>query len=571
MNLYQKFKIIFGFEFNKINPKILLLNFLQIIIEVLSIALLIPFIQYLGNKENIQFENHLINKFFQIFIHNKSIFEILILLLLIYSFKTLILLLVNNSLLNCARNLEFLLSKNLLSSYVSSAYKKIANINTSILVRNIYNETGDVVSRYMQFINLITEVIILLLFIIISFYINFVFTLIVLIFFSFIAILYYFFLKNYLKKIGKDRLDNASNKIKLVNELFDNFEFIKLTQKFSIFLDYFNKVNVKYLSSIKSMSLVSIIPKYFFEPILIILLILNYISSSIMNLDNSKIIENLLIFLILSLRIIPSINRILSSLIKIKFGHYSIETIYDEIRKFKTSIKFVKSKKRKLVGDLRLINVSFSYKDNNKINGIFKKINITIKDSDIIGIVGPSGSGKTTLLKLLMGFLEPTEGNITLNKKKIFYDLEKFQFNVGYVPQKTLLLDESILFNITFSRNTEYKSNKFLREIYKIAELDDFVKFSKLNIKIGELGSKISGGQAQRISIARAMYTNPSILILDEPTANLDSKIGTQILKNIKKYRNDMRIIIVTHNKEDLFLCNKVFKIVNKEIKSYEK
>jgi len=319
------------------------------------------------------------------------------------------------------------------------------------------------------------------------------------------------------------------------------------------------------------MSLVSIIPKYFFEPILIILLILNYISSSIMNLDNSKIIENLLIFLILSLRIIPSINRILSSLNKIKFGHYSIETIYDEIRKFKTSIKFVKSKKRKLVGDLRLINVSFSYKDNNKINGIFKKINITIKDSDIIGIVGPSGSGKTTLLKLLMGFLEPTEGNITLNKKKIFYDLEKFQFNVGYVPQKTLLLDESILFNITFSRNTEYKSNKFLREIYKIAELDDFVKFSKLNIKIGELGSKISGGQAQRISIARAMYTNPSILILDEPTANLDSKIGTQILKNIKKYRNDMRIIIVTHNKEDLFLCNKVFKIVNKEIKSYEK
>lgn len=571
MNLYQKFKIIFGFEFNKINPKILLLNFLQIIIEVLSVALLIPFIQYLGNKENIQFENYLINEFFQIFIYNKSIFEILILLLLIYSFKTLILLLINNSLLNCARNLEFFLSKNLLSSYVSSAYKKIANINTSILVRNIYNETGDVVSRYMQFINLITEVIILLLFIIISFYINFVFTLIVLIFFSFVAILYYFFLKNYLKKIGKDRLDNASHKIKLVNELFDNFEFIKLTQKFSIFLDYFNKVNLKYLSSIKNMSLVSVIPKYFFEPILIILLILNYISSSIMNLDNSKIIENLLIFLILSLRIIPSINRILSSLNKIKFGHYSIETIYKEIRKFKKSIKFVKSKKRKLVGDLQLINVSFSYKNNNKIDDVFKKINITINDSDIIGIVGPSGSGKTTLLKLLMGFLVPTEGNITLNKKKIFYDLEKFQFNIGYVPQKTLLLDESILFNITFSRNTEYRSNKFLREIYKIAELDDFVKFSKLNRKIGELGSKISGGQAQRISIARAMYTNPSMLILDEPTANLDSKIGINILKNIKKYRNDMRIIIVTHKKEDLFLCNKVFKIVNKEIKSYEK
>ena len=298
MVLFYKFKTIFGKNFNFINYKIFTLNFIQVFIEIFSIAFLIPLIQYLNDKQSIENYHSLIINFFDVFIAGKSIIEILFFLILIYSAKSILLLVINNSLLNCSRSLEHSLSEDLLIGYINSPLKKIFNLNSSIIVRNICGETGDVVSRYMQFINLITEIVILTLIIILSFFVNVIFSIIVVTLFVFISSFYYLFLKNYIHKIGQERLDNASFKIKIVNELSDNFEFIKLSNKFSIFLDYFKKVNFKYLSSIKRMSLVNIFPRFFFEPVLLLLLIFNYYSSIILDLENSRIVENLLIFLI---------------------------------------------------------------------------------------------------------------------------------------------------------------------------------------------------------------------------------------------------------------------------------
>lgn len=570
MVLFYKFKTIFGKNFNFINYKIFTLNFIQVFIEIFSIAFLIPLIQYLNDKQSIENYHSLITNFFDVFIAGKSIIEILFFLILIYSAKSILLLVINNSLLNCSRSLEHSLSEDLLIGYINSPLKKIFNLNSSIIVRNICGETGDVVSRYMQFINLITEILILTLIIILSFFVNVIFSIIVVTLFVFISSFYYLFLKNYIHKIGQERLDNASFKIKIVNELSDNFEFIKLSNKFSIFLDYFKKVNFKYLSSIKRMSLVNIFPRFFFEPVLLLLLIFNYYSSIILDLENSRIVENLLIFIILSLRIIPSINRILNSLNKIRYGYATIEAIYDEIKSFKKKLNYYsKYKIKKNFNVLNFKKISFRFEK--KESDVLKNINFKIYKNDIIGLIGQSGSGKSTFLKLLMGFYQPYKGEIFLDNIEMINSLDVWQNSIGYVPQKSLLLDESILFNITLDRNINIKNNKHLKKIFEISSLSDFVPYSKLNKKIGERGSKISGGQAQRISIARALYNNPSTLILDEPTANLDRKTGIKILKNIKNHCKYNRIVIVTHNEKDLFICNKIFKIIDKKLKLYEK
>ena len=571
MVLFYKFKTIFGKNFNFINYKIFTLNFIQVFIEIFSIAFLIPLIQYLNDKQSIENYNSLIINFFDVFIVGKSILEILIFLILIYSAKSILSLVINNSLLNCSRTLEHSLSENLLTGYINSPLKKIFNLNSSIFVRNICGETGDVVSRYMQFVNLITEIAILTLIIILCFFVNIIFSIIVVTLFIIISSFYYLFLKNYIRKIGQERLDNASFKIKIVNELSDNFEFIKLSNKFDIFLNYFKKVNFKYLSSIKRMSLISIFPRFFFEPVLILLLIFNYYSSVILGLENSKIIENLLIFLILSLRIIPSINRILNSLNKIRYGHATIEAIYEEVKNFKKKFKNYHSQNeiKKNFDVLKFNKMSFRFEK--KEIDILKNINFKIYKDDIVGLIGQSGSGKSTFLKLLMGFYPPYKGKIFLDNIEMINSLDVWQNSIGYVPQKLLLLDESILFNITLDRNIDIKNNKHLKKIYEISLLSDFVSYSKLNKKIGERGAKISGGQAQRISIARALYNNPSTLILDEPTANLDRKTGIKILKNIKNHCKNNRIVIVTHNEKDLFICNKIFKIIDKKLKLYEK
>ena len=577
MSLFHKFQIIFGQNFNKINLNLFLLSFFQIIVELFSIAFLIPLIQYLNSPESINNYHELVISFFDLFIVNKSIPQILIFLIILYSFKTLILIFINNFLLNYSKYLQYFLARDLLVGYMSSPIKFILNRNSSVYVRNIYGETNDVVSRYMQFINLVLEISVLVLILILSFSINFLFTLSVLIIFSFLGSFYYFFLRNYIASLGKKKLETSSFKLKTINELFDNFEFIKLSGKISIFKDYFNKVNLIFLTSIKKISLIDRIPRFLFEPALIFFLLINYYSSLALNLSNSEILQNLLIFLVLCLRIIPSINRILSSSNKLRFGKYTINALYNEIISFKkyskkkfkeTNLKNI-SLNKNIFENILFKNVSFHFGKKDQI--IFDKLNLKIGKRDRVALIGPSGTGKTTFLKLLLGFYSPTNGKIFLGKNNLSENNYFWQKSVGYVPQKTLLLDESILFNITLDRNAEVKNNKHLKKIFEISSLSDFVSYSNLKKKIGERGSKISGGQAQRISIARALYNNPTTLILDEPTANLDHKTGIKILKNIKNYLKNLRIIIVTHNEKDLFICNKIFKITNKKIKLNEK
>jgi ATP-binding cassette, subfamily B, bacterial PglK len=577
MSLFNKFQIIFGQNFRKINLKVFLVSLLQIIVELFSIAFLIPLIQYLSSPESIENYHELIIQFFNLFIINKSIPQILIFLIILYFVKTIILILINNFLLNYSKYLQYFLARDLLVGYMRSPINFILKRNSSVYVRNIYGETNDVVSRYMQFVNLVLELIILTLILVISFSINSLFTLSVMVIFSLLGSFYYFFLKNYIAKLGKQRLEASSYKLKTVNELFDNFEFIKLTGKFSVFSDFFNKINLIFLTSIKKISLIDRIPRFLFEPVLIFFLLVNYYSSVTLNLSNSQILQNLLIFLVLCLRIIPSINRILSSSNKLRFGKYTINAIYNEIVCFKKySKKNIKEinldntlSKKYIFENIFFKNVSFYF--DKKDETIFEKINLKIGKKDKVAIVGPNGSGKTTLLKLLLGFYTPNNGKVFFGKKNLSVNRYLWQKTIGYVPQKTLLLDESILFNITLDRNVDIKDNKHLKKIFEISSLNDFVSYSNLKQKIGERGSKISGGQAQRISIARALYNKPTTLILDEPTANLDRNTGVKILKNIKNYFKNSRIIIVTHNEKDLFICNKIFKITDKKIKLYEK
>ena len=134
------------------------------------------------------------------------------------------------------------------------------------------------------------------------------------------------------------------------------------------------------------------------------------------------------------------------------------------------------------------------------------------------------------------------------------------------MPQAIFLLDSSIKRNITLGDVEEKIDYNQLNKIIKIAELEPFVNEYGLDSTIGERGSRISGGQRQRLGIARALYKNPQILILDEATSALDKRTETKILKNLKSIKNDITIILITHNEKNLELCNNIFNLENEKI-----
>ena len=190
---------------------------------------------------------------------------------------------------------------------------------------------------------------------------------------------------------------------------------------------------------------------------------------------------------------------------------------------------------------MELKNLNFKHIGNEK--NTLENINIKIKKGKIIGITGPSGSGKSTLVDLIMGLIEPTSGSIYINEKPLSQIRENWLHLVGYIPQDVHLNDDTLKNNITFLSKGLLDDQK-LSEVIKVSGLESLIASKKniLDENVGEKGIKLSGGEKQRIGIARTLYKNSKILILDEPTSSLDEDNEAKILENVfrlKKSYND--------------------------------
>ena len=207
---------------------------------------------------------------------------------------------------------------------------------------------------------------------------------------------------------------------------------------------------------------------------------------------------------------------------------------------------------------ISLNKISYAYPNSTKY--ILNNVDFSLKNKSIFAIAGKSGSGKTTLINLMMGLLIPSKGEIfidndTLNSNNI----SSYQEMIGFVSQKTTIINGTIKENICFG-SKDYSLDDFKKSI-KLAELESFInkQKNKTDTIIGEDGSTISGGEIQRIGIARALLNNPKILILDEATNALDKKTEELILETMKKLSRELTVIIVSHDKKVLDIADKTY------------
>ncbi|MDB9824653.1 ABC transporter ATP-binding protein/permease [Alphaproteobacteria bacterium] len=214
--------------------------------------------------------------------------------------------------------------------------------------------------------------------------------------------------------------------------------------------------------------------------------------------------------------------------------------------------------------NLEFKNVHFSYKNHKK--NIINKFNFEINKNDKVAFVGPSGSGKTTLLGLIIRLFDIEEGEILLNKHNTKHlKLKNLRSFFSLVSQETILFDGTIEENIRYNSQS---SSKKISEMAKLACVTDFTNNlpDKLQTKIGENGLKLSGGQRQRLAIARSLVQETEVLLLDEPSSNLDFKTESKIFKNINKIRNKT-LIVVAHRLSTIQEFNKIVFVSKGTIK----
>ncbi len=288
-----------------------------------------------------------------------------------------------------------------------------------------------------------------------------------------------------------------------------------------------------------------------------IILFLLYISNVIF--DKGLITsDQFMVFLLLIISSISPIKRIFKANSHIQRG----VAVYSRILEFLNiddeprggSLKFEKLRDR-----IELIGVSFYYGD--KL--ILDSVNLVIKRGEKIGIVGLSGAGKTTLIEIAAGLLKPTKGKILMDGIDLWnYDISSYREKIAFVPQEAFLFEGSIYENLTLGKNINLDKVKFA---CKLANIDDFIESLPNNYfyRISEGGLNVSGGQRQRLTIARAILREPEIILLDEPTSNVDAQSEEKIMDALENVLKDKTAIIISHRISSVLFADRI--VVMKE------
>ena len=386
----------------------------------------------------------------------------------------------------------------------------------------------------------------------------------VLIFLS--ILMYNFYLKPMAVRWGKEKTDATKLIYQSVDDSFKGFKSIQSLGKQNFFSEFLKKGAKQIFKNDLKSSIIISSPRYFLELVLVFFLVA-YLSFSIFTKGiDYNVFPALVVFALAGLRILPSAAIISNGILLIGYCNEALSIIYDDIKKYKREINhsFLKEKliKNKLdsYDCIELEKVSFSY--NNSKNKILDKVDFKLNKNEFVGVIGNTGSGKTTFIDILLGFLKPTEGQVLINKKSQDTSLLVYLGKVGYLPQENFIINDSIEANICLNYDKNEINKKKIEEILRLLKLDNFIKKLPQNTAtlIGEHGIKLSGGQRQKICLARLLYHDKEILILDEATNALDKDAEKDVIQLIQSLKNKT-IIMISHDYENLKFCDKLYRI----------
>ena len=348
-----------------------------------------------------------------------------------------------------------------------------------------------------------------------------------------------------------------------MKETFSSIKLIKLSNKNEFWIKRFFIQNNRLYSAHVISYLIGRSPKIILELFSVTTIVIIFMSFVLAGKQIEDVLPILTLIVLIVIRSIPGFININLSINNINYNHKAIiETLsilIEDKNKKRLNQNLIPNKEILELNNIELKNISYSYNDNAKI---FDNVSFKISKGEIVGISGVTGSGKSTLVDIILGLLKVNKGEVLINNTKI----NENTFNnlrIGYVPQDTYLSDESIAANIAFSLESDDIDFDEIQRVLHEASLTEFVNGlpDKENTLIGEAGVRLSGGQKQRLGLARALYNNPSLLILDEATSSLDYKTEEKIIKEIIKLKKNKIIIMIAHRVNTLENCDKIFTV----------
>lgn len=552
------------------------------LLEIISLGILLPFLSFLVNPEIVTTNSYVIKygpdlssfNYYELLIVSLSLifltFAIKSLYMIWFHYKK------NKFIFKISDSISIkIFSQNIVKPYSSHLENKSSN-----LILNCINEvnifSNNVLLAGLEFLS---EVILIFFIVSLLFIIDPVVSIFTFMTGLSLFLIFQSFTKSKLKNWGSIRQSSEEQMIEKIQQGFNGIKEIVIFLKERFFIEsYSNAIKTRSEVNVKYQTLIDI-PKIILELVAIIMFVvmIYFILSS--NQNFKYLVPIIGLYVGASFKLLPSLNRIIVSGQRFKNNSATIMTIHNQLKnyeKIKESINKILTLNKvaplNFKKNIILKNIFFKYPD--KKNFVFENMNLNIKKGETIGIVGKSGEGKSTLVNILCGFIVPTEGLILVDDIDIQKNLREWRATLGYIPQLTYLFNDTISNNISFYSDDKKIEEKKLKEIIEISELKHLLEEIPLDKEtiVGERGILLSGGQAQRIALARTIYKDPQVLILDEATSSLDFGSEKKIFESIKSFMGKKTIIIVSHRENTLSFCNKIYRVQNKKcIQIYNK
>ena len=544
-----------------------ILLFIGGLFDLLGVSLILPIVNIVIDPSVIDSNKWamLIKDYFHIESERTFVILLLVLMIFVYIVKNVYTIVMYQVMYKMIWKYKGNLSMRLLTCYMYQDYTFHLNKNVSDLQRNVLTDVGQFFGFITDALNVFNQFVICILLTAYLLIKDWMTTLGVLTLLGGAIFILFKIQRKKQEERGRINRETSAQMNKWIIQSFTGIKEIQVLGREEFFL---NKCKTEYgrgMEANRKSNLSALTPKPLMEMICVSGLLTVILVRILLGGDLSSFIPLLAVFALAAFRMLPCFNSISAYMATMLFEKDSVDAVYEDI----AEMEHLGEEKKTLETDETLIfndEISvnrLSYRYPNTEKWILKDVCFSIKKNQSVGFMGASGAGKSTLIDIILGVLPISQGSITVDGKSIYDNMSGWHNNIGYIPQSIYLMDDTIRNNVALGIPEDEISDERLWKVLEEAQIADFIRTlpNGLNAEIGDRGVRISGGQRQRLGIARALYHDPEILIFDEATSALDNETEAALMEAINGLKGTRTMLIIAHRLHTIENCDVIYEV----------
>lgn len=547
------------------------------LLETASASLILPLVSAILDEEKFAKNRYVMQIRELLGIESIRTFTLCMLgfIIAIYIFKAVFLILQTYLLARFANKNRARCTTNLLWQFLHRPYEYYLYAETSDIIRTIYGDMDNIFNLLLQCMNFASELVVSLCLGVFLLITDWKMCLLMVLLLGVLTLINVKVIKKHLNITGEGSRITQAGMYKWILQGASGIKDVKVLRKEYYFTDRYSDSAEGYADNQIKYNVLTNLPRLLIEAVAILGILIYVMISMLMGVNIASLMTTIAAFAVAAMRLLPSVNRLNTYIANIAYFEPALDFIYENVNTkglSEENVLITHNPTEEYVPALtfkdtiELRDITFAYPNTDK--NIFTHADMTVPIGASVGVVGVSGAGKSTIVDIMLGLLEVKSGEILCDGIDAIEHYPEWLSHIGYIPQTIYMLDDSIRRNIAFGVDDSDIDDDRVWAVLKEAQMMDFVKDlpDGLDAQIGERGVRISGGQRQRLGIARALYHNPQILIFDEATSALDNDTETAIMDAIDSLHGQKTMVIIAHRLRTIENCDIIYEVKDEKI-----